>query len=41
MRRMSPRTQKLVIPYLFLLPAIVLFLVFLVYPLLKGLQLSF
>ncbi len=41
MLRMSPRTQKLVVPYLFLLPAVVLFLVFLVYPLLKGLQLSF
>ena len=41
MLRMSPRTQKLVIPYLFLLPAILLFLVFMVYPLLKGLQISF
>lgn len=41
MLRMSPRTQKLIIPYLFLLPAILLFLVFMVYPLLKGLQISF
>jgi multiple sugar transport system permease protein len=38
---MSPRTQKLVIPYLFLIPAIGLFLVFMLYPLLKGLQISF
>jgi len=41
MLRMYPRTQKLVIPYLFLLPAILLFLVFMVYPLLKGFQISF
>jgi len=41
MLHLSPRTQKLVIPYLFLLPAIGLFLVFMVYPLLKGLQISF
>ena len=39
--RMSQRTQKMVIPYVFLVPAISLFLVFMVYPLLKGLQISF
>jgi multiple sugar transport system permease protein len=38
---LSTRTQKLIIPYLFLLPALGLFLIFLVYPLLKGLQISF
>ena len=38
---MSQRTQKQIIPYLFLLPAISLFAVFLIYPLLKGLQMSF
>lgn len=38
---MSQRTQKRIIPYLFLLPAISLFAVFLVYPLLKGFQMSF
>jgi multiple sugar transport system permease protein len=37
----SPRTQRVIIPYIFLLPALVLFTVFLVYPLLKGLQISF
>ena len=35
------RTQRLVIPYVFLVPAVALFLIFLVYPLLKGLQISF
>ncbi len=38
---MSLRRQKLIVPYLFVLPAILLFLIFLVYPLLKGLQISF
>ncbi len=38
---MSYRTQKRVIPYLFLLPAIGLFAVFMIYPLAKGLQMSF
>ena len=38
---MSTRTQKLVIPYLFLIPALAFFLVFMVYPLLKGFQISF
>ncbi len=39
--RISLRTQRLIVPYLFLLPASLLFLVFLVYPLLKGFQISF
>src|SRR5665648_1191243 len=39
--KMTLRTQKLIIPYIFILPAIGLFLVFLVYPLLKGFQISF
>lgn len=39
--KMSMRTQKLIIPYLFILPAFVLFCVFMVYPLLKGFQISF
>lgn len=38
---MSYRTQKQVIPYLFLLPAITLFAIFLIYPLVKGFQMSF
>ncbi len=38
---MSLKTQRLVIPYTFLIPATALFLIFLVYPLLKGLQISF
>ncbi|MCL4560843.1 MAG: sugar ABC transporter permease [Chloroflexi bacterium] len=37
----STNTQKKIIPYLFLAPAAVLFLLFLVYPLLKGFQISF
>lgn len=39
--KMSLRKQKLIVPYLFIFPAIVLFLVFLIYPLLKGFQISF
>jgi multiple sugar transport system permease protein len=39
--RLSLRKQRLIIPYVFLFPATALFLVFLVYPLLKGLQISF
>ncbi len=39
--QMSLRKQRLIVPYLFILPAIVLFLVFLVYPLVKGIQISF
>lgn len=38
---LSPRTQRLIIPYIFLLPAVSLFVIFLVYPLLKGVQISF
>ncbi len=40
-RPMSPHLQKMIVPYLFLIPAIGLFLIFLVYPLLKGIQISF
>lgn len=39
--KMSMRTQKKLIPYLFILPAFILFCVFMVYPLIKGLQISF
>lgn len=39
--KMTFRKKKLIAPYLFLFPAIALFLVFLVYPLVKGFQISF
>jgi multiple sugar transport system permease protein len=39
--RMSLRMQKQILPYLFILPALVLFCIFMVYPLLKGFQISF
>ncbi|HTX80111.1 MAG TPA: sugar ABC transporter permease [Longilinea sp.] len=39
--KISMRTQKLILPYLFILPAFILFCVFMVYPLLKGFQISF
>ncbi|MGV8048850.1 MAG: carbohydrate ABC transporter permease [Anaerolineaceae bacterium] len=35
------KRQKQIIPYLFILPALILFVVFMVYPLLKGFQISF
>lgn len=38
---MSLRKQKMIVPYLFIFPAIVLFLVFMVYPLVKGFEISF
>jgi len=38
--KLSLRSQKLIIPYLFILPAFILFCVFMVYPLLKGFQIS-
>jgi multiple sugar transport system permease protein len=37
----STYTQKKIIPYVFLAPAFALFLVFLIYPLVKGFQISF
>lgn len=39
--KMSMKRQKQIIPYLFILPALILFVVFMVYPLLKGFQISF
>ena len=39
--KLTLRKQRLIVPYLFIFPAIALFLVFLVYPLLKGFQISF
>lgn len=38
---MSLRKQKMIVPYLFIFPAIALFLVFMVYPLVKGFEISF
>ncbi len=38
---MSLSTQKKIIPYIFILPAFILFCVFMVFPLLKGFQISF
>jgi multiple sugar transport system permease protein len=35
------KTRKILVPYLFLLPGILFFLIFQVYPLLKGFQMSF
>ena len=39
--KMTLRKQRLIVPYLFIFPAIALFLVFMVYPLLKGFEISF
>lgn len=39
--RLTLRTQRLITPYLFLLPGLALFATFLIYPLLKGFQMSF
>jgi len=38
---MSLKTQRRIIPYCFLLPGVALFIIFQLYPLLKGLQMSF
>ena len=38
---MSLKTQRKVIPYMFLLPGLALFIIFQLYPLAKGLQMSF
>jgi multiple sugar transport system permease protein len=38
---MSLKTQKKLIPILFIVPGLLLFLIFQIYPLLKGLQMSF
>lgn len=37
----KPRTLKLITPYLFLLPGLTLFLLFMIYPILSGIQMSF
>lgn len=39
--KISMKMQKRIIPYLFILPAFILFSTFMVYPLLKGFQISF
>ncbi len=39
--KLSLQTQKKVIPYLFLIPAITFFLVFQLFPIFKGIQMSF
>ena len=39
--KLSLQTQKKVIPYLFLIPAITFFLVFQLFPIIKGIQMSF
>jgi len=39
--KLTLRTQKLLIPYLFLLPGLIFFLVFQLYPLFQGIQMSF
>jgi multiple sugar transport system permease protein len=41
MASLKPRTQKLIAPYLFLLPGLAFFFLFLAYPLAKGVQMSF
>jgi multiple sugar transport system permease protein len=38
---MSLKTQRKIIPYAFLLPGLILFIIFQLYPLVKGLQMSF
>ncbi|MEA5077240.1 MAG: sugar ABC transporter permease [Anaerolineaceae bacterium] len=38
---MSLKTQKKIIPIIFIIPGLLLFIVFQIYPLLKGLQMSF
>jgi len=35
------KTQRKILPFIFLLPALVFFIVFQIYPLIKGLQMSF
>lgn len=39
--RLSLRTQRRVIPYFFLIPGVAFFLIFQLYPIIKGLQMSF
>ncbi len=38
---MNHRTQKLIAPYIFFLPGLALFTLFMIYPLVKGFQMSF
>lgn len=39
--KLSLKTQRLLVPYLFLLPGLIFFLVFQLYPLFQGIQMSF
>ncbi len=39
--KLTLRTQKLLIPYLFLLPGLIFFLIFQLYPIFQGIQMSF